>query len=186
MRIRSLLIATTLFGCGGPGSFSGTVAGNGIAVQDAIFAVAKDGSGKVFAAELFLGDKPGICATLKANRNPKSSAYLQLTFESLGSTGAVSPDVGDYTVKSGLQLAAGNWAYGVYAKTDPNCQNTLTSSAAQTQSGTVKVASIKPEANGQMIGTFDITFGPQKDKVTGAFSATFCDWDPFKPPTSCE
>ena len=98
----------------------------------------------------------------------------------------VSPDVGEYAVKSGLQFSNGNFAYGSYQKTDPSCKNIVAASASVTQSGLVKLTAVQAATNGGMLGTFDITFGDQKDKVTGGFSAAFCDWDPQKSPTSCE
>ena len=173
--MKRLMVAVSMVAMTGcSGSMSGTVGGISLNVSDAIFAVLKDDAGKSIGAFVLLADKPKICDSLKANREPKSSTSLALTVFRFSATDYLAPDVGDYTVVDTNPTSAGSYAQGFFSHTDSNCTNTLAGSAASGKSGLVKLSALKGETNGTASGTFDITFGAG-DKVTGNFNASYCD-----------
>ena len=111
MKRRALIFAevlATLSGCGG-GSVAGTVSGISLAAQDSIFFVIKDDAGKTQAVAVVIGDKPNICDTLKANRNPKGATSLSFSLLNVKienqQASLLAPDVGSYTV-SDQEIAA--------------------------------------------------------------------------------
>ena len=186
MKPTALLVAlATLAGCGSAGSFNGTVAGNQLAVRDAIFGVTRDSAGKPTTAVLVLADVPDICTTVKANRNPKGATYVSVVLTRVSGLTLGPPDVGDYTVAA--FPSSGNAAIGgTFIKNDPSCLNTVAGQSATFKSGLIKIANYRAEAGGGMSGTFDLTIGNQADKITGGFNAHFCDgWVPGTP-ASCE
>lgn len=174
--MRRLMMAVSMLvvsGCAG--SVNGQVGGISLAVSDAIFAILKDSSGKSTGALIVMGDKPKICDSLKANREPKSSTGLFLTLYRFSETDYLSPDVGEYTtVAPGTQSSAGSFASAFFSRTDSDCRPTIAGNASSGKSGLIKLTNIKGEANGTANATFDITFGAG-DKVTGNFNATYCD-----------
>lgn len=187
MKLIALLIAAvTLGACGGPGSFSGTVAGNPLAVRDAIFGLTRDASGRATTAVLVMADVPDICTSVKANRNPKGATYLAVALTRLTGLVLAPPDVGDYTVTT-FPTTSGNYALsGAFIKNDPSCLNTIAAQSSGFKSGLIKIGSYRAEVGGGMSGTFDVTVGNQDDKATGSFSARFCDGWAGVSPTVCE
>lgn len=207
-----LLSALSLLGCGPMNSLEGGVGGFTLAPKDAVFANLYS-DGKITATYLFMADKENLCATLKANRRPKNATALQLFFGRRNGDGVIlAPDVGEYPVgnvlppNSGFDLpgqaqpggtstlsppraiATGLSAYaaGVFNKTDANCKGILADNNSVTQSGVVKIQEFSAQTNGRLTGTFDITFGTQKDKTKGSFSATYCDVTSLGAQPSCE
>jgi hypothetical protein len=174
MMKRMMLAVATMAMVGCSGSMTGTVGGISLSVSDAIFAVLKDDAGKSIAAFVVMADKPKICDSLKANREPKTATALSLTVYRFSATDYLAPDVGDYTVVDVNPTSAGSYSSATFSHTDSNCTNTLAGSAASGKSGLVKLTSLKGETNGTASGTFDVTFGAG-DKVTGNFNATYCD-----------
>lgn len=172
MKRLMLVPMVAMVGCSG--SMSGTVGGISLSVSDAIFAVLKDDAGKSIAAFIVMADKPKICESLKANREPKTATALALTVYRFSATDYLAPDVGEYTVVDANPTSAGSYASANFSHTDSNCTNTLANSAANGKSGLVKLTSLKGETNGNASGTYDITFGAG-DKVTGSFNASYCD-----------
>lgn len=184
--MRRLMLAipmVMLVGCSG--SMSGQVAGHNLSVADAIFAVLKDNSGKSTGLLVVMADKPKICDSLKANREPKQSTALFLSMSRVTDTDTLAPDVGEYTVIEGFPTKAGNYAYSTFSRSDANCDNTVAPSARDAKSGLVKLTNLKAEANGAANATFDITFG-SGDKVTGNFNATYCDVTNIQTNPNCE
>ncbi len=181
-----------LSGCFGPGSVSGTVSGISLNVQDAIFFSPKDNAGKTVGLAVLLADKPNLCDTLKANRQPKSSTGLSLVMMNIKVDGStvtfLSPDVASYTVTTNdADLAKGGlFAQGGFGKNDSSCTSTLTDAASTMKSGLVKLTAIKNEAGGTAEGTFDVSIGSQADKLTGRFTASFCDLSKMPANPSCE
>lgn len=163
-----------LVGCAG--SVNGTVAGNNLAVADAVFAVLKS-DGKAVALFVALADKPNVCDSLKANREAKNSTTLTMAFSRTSGLEVLAPDVGDYTVaESAFRLGDGNKAQGSFNRYDSTCEDTIATEKRVSKSGLIKVTNLKSEQGGTANGTFDITFG-SGDKVTGNFNATYCDID---------
>lgn len=171
-RMLQAMSMVAMAGCSG--SMNGTVGGISMSVSDAIFAILKDGGGKSIAAVVVMSDKPKICDSLKANREPKTATALSMTLFRFSDTDYLAPDVGDYTVVDSNPTSAGSFASADFARTDSNCTNTISGNASGGKSGLIKVTAIKGETNGNASGTFDITFGAG-DKVTGNFNASYCD-----------
>jgi hypothetical protein len=186
-KMMTLLLGLTVALSGCSGSVNGTVAGFSLSVADAIFAVLKDQNGKATGALIVMADKPRICDSLKANREPKSSMGLSIAIARVSAMDSLAPDIGDYTVLSATQapMNAGNFAYAGFNRNDTTCTSTIAPEAGSAKSGIVKVTNFKGEANGAANGTFDITFG-SGDKVTGNFNATFCDISMVQGNPNCE
>jgi hypothetical protein len=173
------------FGCGGPGSFNGEVAGNKLSVDDAAFMRLPDDTGATIGAFLVMADVPDICATWRANREPKNATSVGfLVFRTQGST-FLSPDKGAYTVVDLTSAPPPNFAVTAFVKNDANCETIVDPALAIGRSGTMDVERIEFKTGGSMTGRFDITFGSQNDNVTGTFNASFCD-APFPNAPNCE
>jgi len=190
MRTTLLAVAAlTLFACGGPGSFSGTVTSIPLAVKSSVFLQQRDSSGKATTAVIALTDVDAPCDELKANRMPKNGTIVTFTLVNLDSNHAqIAADVGDYTVTDNVVnflTLTGDVGLSTFEKYDTNCTNTIQSKNADAKSGLIKVTGFKAETGGSASGTFDVTYGDQADKVTGSFDAPFCDAQITNSP-SCE
>lgn len=60
------------------------------------------------------------------------------------------------------------------ARHDHACKTTL-GEAGLGRSGLVKLRELQARVDGQALGTFDVTLGPQLDKLTGSFAIPYCD-----------
>jgi hypothetical protein len=175
-----------LVACGGPGHMDGTVAGINLSVKDAIFALIKDSNGKSAGLFLVMADKPDLCTTLKANRQPKNLTGALFSMVHYTDTGMVlAPDTGDYTVINATPPRGGRYASAFFTRTDANCTPTIAQAAGTGSSGLVKLTSLKSEPGGFASGTFDVTFGAS-DRVTGSFNAAFCDVTTLGSNANCE
>jgi hypothetical protein len=173
-------------GCGGPGSFEGKVAGNELEVEDAIFLAGKDDeSGATIASALVMTDLGDLCATLKANREPKNATLVWFILGRIEGTELLVPDKGTYTVVDLEALPPPRFAFGYFSKNDAACRNTLDEERAVAQSGTIEVEKIEFKKDGSMKGEFDARFGSQNDAVKGTFNASFCD-APLSDSFSCQ
>ena len=181
------LSAILAVGCGGSG-VSGTVVGNTLSVKDTLFAVLKNDEGKSAGLLIAMADQPGMCDKLKANREPKNMTSLFFLLGNFSDTGeSLAPDVSDYTIKESLAATdKGHLGRAFFSKTDANCTNTLQEKNTIGQSGLVKVSKLDGSPNGTANGTFDITMGSQTDKLTGSFSATYCDITKLQDNPNCE
>lgn len=186
-RITFVLAAALVFSaCGGPGHMDGTVAGINLSVKDAIFALIKDSSGNTAGMFMVMADKPDLCATVKANRQPKELTGLMFSMVQYTDTATVlAPDVGEYTVINAAPPRGGRYVGAMFAHTDANCTSTIAQAAGTGSSGLVKLTSLKTETGGYASGTFDVTFG-SSDKVTGSFNAAYCDVSPGSSTARCE
>ncbi|MFZ5445441.1 MAG: hypothetical protein ACOZQL_35950 [Myxococcota bacterium] len=182
-RLMTMLLAVSMVGCAG--SVNGSVGGVSLSVADAIFGTVKDNSGKIYAASIFMADKPKLCDSLKANRQPKQMTALQMTIIRTNDTEFLAPDVGEYTVRDNPLTPNALSAGASFVRTDANCTNTLSANATDAKSGLIKVTGFKAETNGNAAGTFDITFG-SGDKVTGNFNASYCDLSSLSETPNCE
>ncbi len=193
-RIAQLVACLTFVGvfsgCGG-GSVTGTVSGISLAVQDSIFFVLKDDQGKTGALTVIMADKPNLCDTLKANRQPKSATslffYLYNVKIENGAVSLLAPDVGTYTVADLQNLkTSGTYAGTGFSKADANCTDSLTAASSTGKSGSIRLTTVKAEANGNLAGTFDVSIGTQTDKLTGTLNARYCDITKIQANPSCE
>lgn len=169
--------AVLAVGCGGPGSFNGTVDGKSLSVEDAVFAPIKSNNGDTVGVALALSDVPDMCAQIKANREPKGATVASFLLLRVGSDGnGLAPDVGEFKVTDSFEhTPQGNFAFGGFSKSDANCNNEIANDHSSAKSGVVKVDALELKKDGSLTGTFDVTFGTQADKVTGSFNAAFCD-----------
>ncbi len=157
-----------------PGSFNGTVAGNGLDVQDVVFIPMKDTGGAIKGVMVGMSDVFDICTLMKANKEPKNATTVTFSVMTLNADYTfATPAAGDYPIRTTVP-ASGNYAGGGFAKLDSTCTDTIADPQGTAQSGTVKVSSITLEAGGTMSGTFDVTFGTS-DTATGSFAAAYCD-----------
>lgn len=173
--MRRLMLAIPMVmmaGCSG--SMNGQVAGHSLSVADAIFAILKDDQGKATSAIVIMADKPKICDSLKANREPKTSTALFFTLFRFSDTDYLSPDAAEYTTVDSNPNSAGAYAFASFQRTDSDCRNTVAIDASRGKSGLVKLTNIKGETGGSANATYDVTFGAG-DKVSGNFNATYCD-----------
>lgn len=185
----TVVVLATLSGCGG-GSVAGSVSGISLAAQDSIFLVLKDDAGKTQSIVVLIADKPNICDTLKANREPKASTSLAFTLLNVkienNKGSLLAPDVGSYTVTDQDITASGTFARSSFTKTDANCTQTLTTGATTGKSGLVKISSLNASSSGSLVGTFDVSIGTQSDKLTGTLNARFCDVTKIQANPNCE
>lgn len=181
-----LAAAVVLSACGGPGHMDGTVAGINLSVKDAIFTLIKDTSGNTTGMFVVMADKPDLCTTVKANRQPKELTGVMFSMvQYTDAAGVLAPDVADYTVINTTPPRGGHYAGALFAHTDANCTSTIAATAGTGSSGLVKLTSMKAETGGTASGTFDVTFGTS-DKVTGSFNAAFCDVQTLGSSANCE
>lgn len=190
MQLKQVVVALSLMGafaCGNGGTFNGTVSGNSLSVKDAVFSVTRV-DGKIQYSNLILADAPNLCTSLRANRNPKSVTVFAASFVRSNVAGEVlATDVGDYTVVTTYSLEGGTRSsIAAFFKTDANCTTINTEEQGAGKSGIIKISEYNPSTEGKMSGTFDITFGEQNDKVSGSFSADYCDVPTFATEASCE
>lgn len=185
MKRITMAFVSMLAMAGCAGSVNGQVGGVSLNVSDAIFAILKNDQGKSTGMLVIMADKPKLCDSLKANREPKQSTALFMTMSRVTETDSLAPDVGEYTVIDGIPSRAGNYSYASFSRTDANCTNTLSSSTSGAKSGLIKVTNLKGEANGSANATFDITFG-SGDNVKGNFNATYCDISTLQNNPNCE
>ncbi len=175
-------MAALLTGCAG--SVNGKVADVSLNVADAIFAVLK-ADGKSIATVVVLSDKPKLCETFKANREPKSATALITTLFRFSDSAYLAPEVGDYTVVGYDPTTAGSYAQSFFSRTDANCTNTISVDASRGKSGLIKLTAFKDAKNGTAGGNFDITFG-EGDRLTGSFNASYCDISELPQSPNCE
>ncbi len=182
------LSVVSFLGCGA-GSINGTVSGISLAVQDSIFFTAKSADGKTLGVITLMADKPNICDTLKANRQPKSATVLAFTLLNVkvenGRGTQLAPDVGSYTVVD-TYSQSGNYVSASFSRTDANCTASLTEAASSGRSGIVKITKLDSSPSGNLAGTFDVSIGTQADKLTGTINARYCDITAIKDNPSCE
>ncbi len=186
MMNRSLfVVVAALVSACGPGSVNGTVSGISMNVADSIFAAIKDNTGRQVGLFVVMADKPNLCDSLKANRQPKSATAMVFAMVRYNAQGEeLAPDVGDYTVVEEI-TAAGSFASASFTRSDANCTNTIAANASGGKSGLIKLSALKAEANGSAQATFDVTFGAG-DKVTGSFNAKYCDIASLGTNPNCE
>ncbi len=185
----AVVVVATLSGCGG-GSVAGSVSGISLAAQDSIFLVLKDDAGKTGSVIVLIGDKPNICDTLKANREPKASTSLAFQLYNVKvenqTLTLLAPDVGSYTVTDQTINTTGTYSRALFTRTDANCTATLADTATGGKSGLVKISSLNASSSGSLVGTFDVSIGTQSDKLTGTLNARFCDVTKIQANPNCE
>lgn len=172
--------ALLLCACGGAGEFKGTVGGNKLDVNSAMFVELRDSSGNDVNTILVLSNRSDVCADVKANRALKGTnqAVFNLSHHDTDNS-PLPPDVGTYD--TGTNTAR---RFTVeFEHLDSSCNNALDADAAK-GTGTVVVRSIVPHAGGHFVGSFTLSFGSGSEAVTGNFDTSYCD-APFSINPAC-
>ncbi len=153
-----LLAAAFWFGCGGPGSFNGTVNGTAMEVRDAVFNVAQ---GKPTGA-ITLSESEDICEEMR--RRMMSVPALEMVLLNREETGTLEP--GTYLILSESDARQGRPAPGpLYALVSFIGEGQSTGATGEIQLDDVSSERVSGSFN------FLLTTG---DQVTGAFNARPC------------
>ncbi|MBL8952435.1 MAG: hypothetical protein JNK82_16765 [Myxococcaceae bacterium] len=167
MRRVLLMLPSLVVACGagssGPGKFTGTVKGNALPIQSAVF---------LSGAEVWLSDTPNLCAKLTANQFPKSGAFVKLSFQPLAT--------GTFTVDPASSRP--NTASLQFFKLDANCQSTLAFGDSVATTGTLTISRF--DTTKLVDGSFDATFGTA-DVTSASFSAAECAAPTLYPSPTC-
>jgi hypothetical protein len=142
-----------LCACGGPGSFTGTVQMNSLAVAD---------SALVGGTEIWLSSEGNLCKLLQNNTYPKGGTLVKIAPRPIG--------LGDFTVVPSTVIDG--TASVTFLKLDDMCQSTLDVGSSTGSSGTVTLTQLT--VSKLAVGKFDVVFG-SSDQTSGQFSAAFCD-----------
>jgi hypothetical protein len=167
----AVALSLALAGCGGPGSFHGTVGGMTLDVKDSFFLAQKNSSGQIASLVLLMTDKPGLCQAMKAGNVISDMVYFQVVYAQNSGGQSEVPSAGQFTVTDGSSVPS-KFSLISISKTDATCHSTNTVGGA---GGTITLNQYKAESSGTMTGTFDVTFGPQAEHANGDFDADFCD-----------
>ena len=177
MRLAGILVvAAAVVSCGGgssssnPGTatLSGTVRGNSFTPRDATAAVisfnANGRPGK--AAAIAITSATGLCSSLTAGKEPRSTQYLVLTpFKVQPDFSPTTPPApGAYQV-GGPTLENGA---AVFSATDGACHATLANTVTAS-TGTITLTAV----GSRYTGSYDLTF-EFGDRITGTFDAPVC------------
>ena len=157
----------------------GSVLGDQLEVKDAIYMryPLRTGSGEVVeTVSVLLSDKPELCRYLQADTVPRNMTVLAFTLQR-GPNHAVNP--GTYDVRAPDEssgAAPRGRAYAQFLHLDAHCNPELpaSSTAVVAHDGTLELRGIRQDVRPHVEGGFDLSFGPQKDKVNGVFDASEC------------
>jgi hypothetical protein len=163
MRFAFIAVGLLMVACGSSDSVSGTVQGNSMTAQDAVYISQTQSAGgnSFFVTDVVIFNFGGACsramADIPANKDPPNAAGLSLF---VAGTGTIAP--GSFSVgSSGTQTVGAS-----FSKTDANCQSLVNATAT---AGSITFSTIN--AN-QAVGTFNLSFGT--DSLTGSFNASNC------------
>jgi hypothetical protein len=156
-------------GGGGPGSITGTVGGQPLAVKDAIFAF--EGN----AVLVVVGDQQNLCTLLGNTTLPGQLTVLLLSLANFVPPGTVNPHVtGDYAFfdlgGGGLPTTAGRYWFGDFDLVGTSCAATANhpgtgGTVTVTQTGSTSGTHFKANLTGLQFGT---------DTLNGSIEATYC------------
>jgi len=168
-----VVAALALAGCGGPGSFQGTVDGLTLAVKDSLFLAYNPGGDQLALLVLLMTDKPGLCEAMKAGNIFSNTTYFQAALGDSLSDPSALPPPGDFIVTNGFAPPA-RFTFATVFRTDASCG---LPASVDGHDGTVSVRQYRAQSGGSMTGTFDATFGTFEPAghATGDFNADFCD-----------
>ena len=170
-----IALALSLFACGGPATVTGTVAGNSFTIQDAVVVSVSSSGSSNTGAVISMTSAANACQNIKDKIRPKGASGVVFVLVRLDANANPLPIIaGDYQVNS-EPSGAGMWALGAVGKDDDACKSTIPEGQSNATSGKVTVTSVDFSTGGVTAGTFDLTIGSQADKISGSFSATFCE-----------
>jgi hypothetical protein len=142
-----------LCACGGPGTFTGSVQGNMLAVAD---------SALVGGTEIWLSSEGNLCKLLQNNTYPKGATLVKIAPRPIG--------LGDFTVVA--STTTDGTAAMTFVKLDDTCMQTLAYGPSTATAGTVTLTQLT--VSQLAVGKFAVTFG-NSDQVSGQFNAAYCD-----------
>jgi hypothetical protein len=159
----------------------GTVLGQGIEVRDAIYMryPLKHVDGKpVETVSILLSDRPNLCDYLREDSVPRNLALFGITLQR-GPSLVVNP--GTYDVRAPVVDPEGGEtrgrAYAQLLRLDDECSPVLPASSTTyivAHEGELELHTGGSQAAPRVNGTFEFSFGPQQDAVSGRFDASLC------------
>ncbi len=169
---RALLVVAVVLLCAACGSgnaaatVNGTVAGQEIGAQDAIFNVFASGSDS--EAAIGISNAANSCALVTASKQPKNARAIAIALATQTATTTAAPSAaGTWNVVPDVRALTGNVAVATYVATDGTC---IPIHEIQATSGTVTLTRVDASGYG---GTFDLRF-TDGSHVTGSFTASRC------------
>jgi len=174
-------LACAALACGGGGAnatFSGTIHGQTFSPEDAISSTATVeyfGS----AAWIVLTDANGLCASLTANQDFRSTKTLTLVlWSNVNQTPGPPAGIGTFSVYAGTGARPDNMVLAEFVAYDATCSFTPSTEPADATSGSV---TLTRNSGGSYEGTFVLIFngndpvaGTSNDRVTGTFNTSNC------------
>lgn len=151
--MRFASIALLCCACGSvPNAFTGTVAGNGFEVKDAVLLAGQ---------EIWLSSAENLCTKLSQQQYPKNGTIVKI----------VPHPVAERELSVAISTTADGTATMQFVKLDASCNNTLAFGVSAATKGTVKIS--KLTAGTSAVGEFDVTFG-DNDPAKGTFNVVNC------------
>lgn len=154
-----------------PGVMRGTVDGETLVVRSATL-LEWDHPSFTPSRWLILSDAPNLCAHYSSNGYyPSNSTNLVIRImHEDDDRRSVEPDAGNYRIR-GL---SNRTADASFLMLDSECNDLALGTGRNATKGSVSISSIELGEGGHARGTFELTFGPKEDEVTGSFNAVFC------------
>jgi hypothetical protein len=159
----------------------GTVLGQGIEVRDALYMryPLKHVDGEpVETVSILLSDKPDLCSYLRNDSVPRNLTLFGITLQR-GPHLVVNP--GAYDVRAPVVDPEGGEtrgrAYAQLLRLDDQCSPVLPASSTTyivAHEGALELHTGGTETAPRVNGTFEFSFGPQQDTVSGRFDAALC------------
>lgn len=185
-----MLLLVALSACGGPGVWQGKVGGESFDLQNAIFVqrnttVTFIDSGKQVpdspVVDLLLSDSKTLCQDVKAQSLSAAHAYVRATLieVSRDNSSFTPPAIGAYHVldpnaPSDAGTGGANTMLMVFYSKDCGARVDNTGWAAT--SGNFAMNAIDSQAGGTAaMDIVNVSFGAEKDIITGKINATYCD-----------
>jgi hypothetical protein len=172
-------VALAVSACSPSGYLSGTIDGESIFVQDAVYVPMRDSrSGVVLAGMLMMSDQPELCRSVRGGHLPKKSEVLVLGTVRLTTGGYAPPVEGDYSVLNATTTQSfGNFIIGAAVRYDSSCTPRRAETHSLLSSGEVTIESLDLGRDGITEGSLDVDVGVQHDRLTGRFHAETCEAD---------
>jgi hypothetical protein len=176
------LSAAGMLACGGSevGQLETPLLEKGVEMQDAIYVVNR-AHGGVLGVTLFMSSKPGLCDAFRAGHAQANATMLVISLGGTGQSPFEEQPVADYAVA--FAPAGGRSASASVSVSGPDCQGTLSGEQASARTGVVRVSALEvPELDAttaeRMVGTFELTLGPEGVPAKGRFNAAHCGVPP--------
>lgn len=171
-KIIGAIVAASIVACGGSNDIKGSVDGKTFEAKEAIVTSIDE---SVVIAITNISD---TCGLAKAKKEPKNASFLTIALSNSDAGGklvAVTP--GEYKIVDfGSNMPAGRVAFAGIGLSDDKCDEMIDDEKSTALSGTITLTAIELKDGGSAEGTFELFFGKAKEKVTGSFGASYCDF----------